>query len=42
MAGVLLPMFSLRGGDDEDSDAAGMLGLTGGGQAIKKCKEKFK
>jgi V-type H+-transporting ATPase subunit D len=42
VAGVLLPMFHVRGGDDEDADAAGMLGLTGGGQAIKKCKEKFK
>ncbi len=40
VAGVHLPIFSLRGEADEGDDRA-MLGLTGGGQAIAKCKEKF-
>jgi len=42
VAGVHLPNFTIRGGDDDDGGDASMLGLTGGGQAIKKCKEKFK
>ena len=41
VAGVHLPMFSLRGDTDETGDDRAMLGLTGGGQAIQKCKDKF-
>jgi H(+)-transporting ATP synthase subunit D len=41
IAGVHLPIFSLRGEQDESGDDRSMLGLTGGGQAIAKCKEKF-
>lgn len=40
VAGVHLPIFSLRGEADEGDDRS-MLGLTGGGQAISKCKDKF-
>jgi len=35
-----LPIFTLRGEGDE-ADERQMLGLTGGGQAIAKCKERF-
>lgn len=42
VAGVHLPNFAIRDMDQDESDDAGMLGLTGGGQAIKKCKLKFK
>ena len=41
VAGVHLPIFSLRGDGDDGSDDRQMLGLTGGGQAINKCKDKF-
>jgi len=41
VAGVSLPTFLIRG-LDEDSDDSMMLGLTGGGQAIKKCKDRFR
>ena len=41
IAGVHLPMFSLRGETDDTGDDRQMLGLTGGGQAIAKCKERF-
>lgn len=41
VAGVHLPIFSLRGDADDQSDDRSMLGLTGGGQAITKCREKF-
>jgi H(+)-transporting ATP synthase subunit D len=41
IAGVHLPIFSLRGEQDETGDDRSMLGLTGGGQAIAKCKDKF-
>ena len=41
IAGVHLPIFSLRGEADEQSDDRQMLGLTGGGQAISKCKDRF-
>ena len=34
VAGVHLPIFSLRGDADDQSDDRQMLGLTGGGQAI--------
>ena len=40
IAGVHLPIFSLRG-EGEDSEDRGMLGLTGGGAAIAKCRDKF-
>lgn len=40
IAGVHLPIFSLRGENDEGDDRS-MIGLTGGGQAIQKCKDKF-
>jgi V-type H+-transporting ATPase subunit D len=42
VAGVHLPIFSFRrdgaGGESEDRT---MLGLTGGGMAIQKCRERF-
>ncbi len=41
VAGVHLPVFSLRGDADDQSDDRSMLGLTGGGQAITKCKDRF-
>jgi vacuolar-type H+-ATPase subunit D/Vma8 len=41
VAGCHLPIFSLRGDADDQSDDRMMLGLTGGGQAITKCKERF-
>ena len=41
IAGVHLPIFALRGEQDETGDDRSMLGLTGGGQAISKCKDKF-
>ena len=44
IAGVHLPKFSLRGEQREESDESddkSMLGLTGGGKAINKCREKF-
>ncbi len=40
IAGVHLPIFHLRG-DGQDSEDRGMLGLTGGGAAIQKCRDKF-
>jgi len=41
VAGVHLPIFSLRGDADDQNDDRQMLGLTGGGQAIQRCKERF-
>lgn len=41
IAGVHLPKFALRGEEREESDDKSMLGLTGGGKAINKCREKF-
>ena len=41
VAGVHLPIFALKGDADESGDDRSMLGLTGGGQAIAKCKERF-
>ena len=43
VAGVHLPIFTLRGDDDQSDDRSlqSMLGLTGGGQAIQKCKDRF-
>jgi V-type H+-transporting ATPase subunit D len=41
VAGVSLPKFSIRGEDKEETDDKAMLGLTGGGKAITKCREKF-
>ena len=42
VAGVHLPQFSLRGDAGvSDSDDRSMLGLTGGGQAIAKCRDRF-
>ena len=41
VAGVHLPLFSLRGDADDSGDDRQMLGLTGGGQAIQKCRERF-
>ena len=40
VAGMQNPTFHLRGGDDGDEDQ--ILGLTGGGQAIMKARERFK
>ena len=41
VAGVHLPIFALRGDGDDQSDDRSMLGLTGGGQAISRCKDRF-
>jgi V-type H+-transporting ATPase subunit D len=41
VAGVHLPVFTLRGDADDQNDDRQMLGLTGGGQAIQRCKERF-
>jgi V-type H+-transporting ATPase subunit D len=42
VAGVHLPVFALRGDAGvNDSDDRSMLGLTGGGQAIQKCRDRF-
>ena len=41
MAGVVLPHFTLRGVEKDKLDDKELLGLTGGGQAITKCRAKF-
>ena len=41
VAGVHLPQFTLKGDEGGDSDDRSMLGLTGGGQAIQKCRIRF-
>ena len=41
VAGVHLPKFVLRGEEQERADDKTMLGLTGGGKAITKCRDKF-
>lgn len=43
VAGVHLPQFTLRGdvAGFNSSDDSAMLGLTGGGQAIQKCRDRF-
>ena len=40
IAGVHLPIFMLRGEDEQNDDNA-LLGLSGGGQAIVNAREKF-
>ena len=40
IAGVHLPIFSLKGEDEQSEDNA-LLGLSGGGQAITSAREKF-
>ena len=39
IAGVQKPTFHLRGMDQADDDS--MIGMTGGGQAIMKTRERF-
>jgi vacuolar-type H+-ATPase subunit D/Vma8 len=39
IAGVHQPTFNLKGLDDQEDDM--MLGMSGGGQAIMKTKERF-
>ena len=42
VAGVHLPIFSIRGdGNAGESEDSSMLGLTGGGAAIQKCRDRF-
>jgi V-type H+-transporting ATPase subunit D len=43
VAGVHLPIFTLMGDSTGagDSDDRAMLGLTGGGAAIQKCRDRF-
>ncbi len=40
IAGVHLPIFSLRGEDEVDEDQ-NLLGMTGGGQAIQRAREAY-
>ena len=40
VAGVKLPIFSLKG-EDELEESAALLGLQGGGQAIGRAREAF-
>ena len=40
IAGVHLPIFTLRGEDEQNDDNA-LLGLSGGGTAILAAREKF-
>ena len=40
IAGVHLPIFNLKGEDEQSEDNA-LLGLSGGGQAINTAREKF-
>ena len=40
VAGVKLPIFTLRG-EDEQEESAALLGLSGGGQAINRAREAF-
>ena len=40
IAGVHLPLFNLKGEDEQSEDNA-LLGLSGGGQAITQAREKF-
>ena len=41
IAGVYLPKYAIRGEEREESDDKTTLGLTGGGKAIAKCRERF-
>ena len=40
IAGVHVPIFNLKGEDEQNEDSA-LLGLSGGGQAINAAREKF-
>ena len=40
VAGVKLPIFTLRG-EDEQEESSALLGLSGGGQAINRAREAF-
>jgi len=40
IAGVKLPIFVLRGEDEQDDDHS-LLGMTGGGQAIQRAREAY-
>ena len=40
VAGVKLPIFSLKG-EDELEESSALIGLSGGGQAINKAREAF-
>lgn len=40
VAGVKLPIFTLRG-EDELEEGSALLGLSGGGQAIQRARESF-
>lgn len=42
LAGVTLPQFGLRNLDEEKMDDNTILGLTGGGDIIRRAKKKFK
>jgi vacuolar-type H+-ATPase subunit D/Vma8 len=39
VAGVQLPTFHVKGLGEQDDDM--MIGMTGGGQAINKTKDRF-
>ena len=41
IAWVYLPKYAITNGDHKENDDKAMLGLTGGGKAIAKCREKF-
>ena len=41
VAGVHLPIFTLRGDGAGEAGDSSMLGLTGGGAAIQKCRDRF-
>jgi V-type H+-transporting ATPase subunit D len=40
VAGVKLPIFTLRG-EDEQEESSALLGLSGGGQAINRARDAF-
>ena len=41
IAGVQQPTFNIRGLGEGDDDMLAMIGITGGGQAITKARERF-
>ena len=41
VAGVQQPTFNLRGMDEASDDGIAMIGMTGGGQAITRARDRF-
>ena len=41
VAGVLSPSFKIKGLGEDTDDLMAAIGMTGGGQAIKRARERF-